>query len=72
MLSDWISQVENVARFLFFMDPVEPSLEFVWQPERVWEYVNELKEAKQSRQTIQNYLKSIRRSGTFIIHVTSI
>ncbi|KAF4083551.1 hypothetical protein AMELA_G00143470 [Ameiurus melas] len=74
LLSDFIShldtnfydecykqEVEQVARFLYFMDPTAPSLEFVRQYERIQEYVRKLTEIKVSRNTVRNYLFSIKR-----------
>ncbi|XP_066531555.1 uncharacterized protein [Hoplias malabaricus] len=54
-------EVENVARFLYFMDPEQPSLLFVRQPERTKEYFNNLSEVGLSKQTVQNYIKSVKR-----------
>lgn len=54
-------QVENVARFLHFMDPKQPSLLFVRDREKTKQYLRELSEAKLTRQTQLTYLKSLRR-----------
>ncbi|XP_053490615.1 uncharacterized protein LOC128613647 isoform X2 [Ictalurus furcatus] len=54
-------KVEHVARFLHFMDPTAPSLEFVRQCERIQEYVRKLTVIKVSRNTVRNYLNSIKR-----------
>lgn len=59
-------QVENVARFLYYMDPLAPSLEFIRNREKTKQYLRELSEAKLTKQTQQNYLKSLKRLVTFV------
>ncbi|KAI7801007.1 putative protein NLRC3 [Triplophysa rosa] len=54
----WKSQVENVARFLHFMDPQQPSLLFVRNREKSKLYLDE---AKLTKQTPLNHLKSLKR-----------
>ncbi|XP_034025740.1 uncharacterized protein LOC117510222 isoform X2 [Thalassophryne amazonica] len=54
-------EVENVARFLFYMDPARPSLLFVRDRERTKEYLRKLSEAHLTKQTQVNYLKSLKR-----------
>ncbi|KAL7825014.1 hypothetical protein SRHO_G00342260 [Serrasalmus rhombeus] len=54
-------EVENVARFLYFMDPQQASLLFVRQHEKSREYFLKLSEAGLSKQTVQNYIKSVKR-----------
>ncbi|XP_041799710.1 uncharacterized protein LOC121611295 isoform X2 [Chelmon rostratus] len=54
-------EVDNVARFLYYADPQAPSLEFVRNREKISQYLRELSEAKLTKQTQQNYLKSLKR-----------
>ncbi|KAI1898028.1 hypothetical protein AGOR_G00068080 [Albula goreensis] len=54
-------EVDNVARYLHFMDPTEPNLKFVHSLERTREYYHKLAEAKLCKQTVQNYIKSLKR-----------
>ncbi len=51
-----------MSRFMYFMDPTEPNLMFVQQVEKVREYFNVLSTTKLSKQTVQNYWKSLKRS----------
>lgn len=43
------------------MDPQAPSLEFVRNRDKITQYLRELSEAKLTKQTQQNYLKSLKR-----------
>ncbi|XP_072563445.1 uncharacterized protein [Paramormyrops kingsleyae] len=54
-------EVENVARFLFYIDPSRPSLDFVRKHEDTRKYFKELSDVGLSKQTIQNYMKSLKR-----------
>lgn len=54
-------EVENVARFLYYVDPQAPSLEFVRNRDKISQYLRELSEARLTKQTQQNYLKSLKR-----------
>nr|XP_023668575.1 uncharacterized protein LOC111844373 [Paramormyrops kingsleyae] len=54
-------EVENVSRFMFFVNPKEPSLEFVREREKTKLFFRELTEAGLSRQTQVNYMKSLKR-----------
>ncbi|XP_049425575.1 uncharacterized protein LOC125884641 [Epinephelus fuscoguttatus] len=54
-------EVENVARVLFYMDPAQPSLQFVRDREKTKEYIRQLSEAQLTKQTQVNYLKSLKR-----------
>lgn len=53
--------MENVARFMYYVDPARPSFLFVQQREKLQEYLRKLSEAKLSKQTQLNYLKSLKR-----------
>ncbi|XP_063818596.1 uncharacterized protein LOC135056855 [Pseudophryne corroboree] len=54
-------EVENVARYLYFMDPQKASMEFVENIEKTNLYFTKLGETGLCSQTQFNYLKSIRR-----------
>ncbi|XP_072563161.1 uncharacterized protein [Paramormyrops kingsleyae] len=54
-------EVENASRFMFYMNPLKPSLEFVREREKARLFFRELSEAGLSGQTQVNYLKSLRR-----------
>ncbi|KAJ8367209.1 hypothetical protein AAFF_G00324220 [Aldrovandia affinis] len=65
-------EVENVARFLYFMDPQQPSLEFVRDREKSKLFFRQLTEAKLSKQTVQNYHKSLKRFLVYHTHSTNL
>ncbi|XP_028297524.1 uncharacterized protein LOC114459484, partial [Gouania willdenowi] len=54
-------EVDNVARYLYYADPQTPSLRFVMDREKLRAYMCELSDAKLSKQTQLNYLKSLKR-----------
>ncbi|XP_076581819.1 uncharacterized protein LOC143317613 [Chaetodon auriga] len=54
-------EVENVARYLYYFDPQQPSLQFVRNREKIRQYLCELSRAKLTKQTQINYLKSLKR-----------
>ncbi|XP_051809492.1 uncharacterized protein LOC110945292 isoform X2 [Acanthochromis polyacanthus] len=60
-IENFKQEVDNVARFLFFMDPAEPSLMFVREREKTQEYLRKLSDAKLGNRTQLNYLKSLKR-----------
>ena len=54
-----------MARFLYYMNPREASLEFVRDKEKTRRYLRELHDAKLTNQTQLNYLKSLKRLVAF-------
>ncbi|XP_013855926.1 uncharacterized protein LOC106511726 [Austrofundulus limnaeus] len=61
-LDNYRQDVDNVARYLHYMDPSGPSLRFVMQPrDKTKQYLRDLQEAKLKKRTQVNYLKSLRR-----------
>ncbi|XP_077127888.1 uncharacterized protein LOC143783364 [Ranitomeya variabilis] len=64
-VQNYKQEVENVARFLYFMDPVQVTLNFVLDIERAISFFNKLQDLKLASQTIFNYLKHLKR---FIHH----
>ncbi|KAG9261351.1 hypothetical protein AMEX_G24872 [Astyanax mexicanus] len=65
-------EVENVARFLYYMDPQQASLQFVRQHEKTREYFLKLSEAGLCKQTVQNYIKSVKRFLNFHVGSTNL
>ncbi|XP_049325546.1 uncharacterized protein LOC125785635 isoform X3 [Astyanax mexicanus] len=65
-------EVENVARFLYYMDPQQASLQFVRQHEKTREYFLKLSEAGLCKQTVQNYIKSVKRFLKFHVGSTNL
>ncbi|XP_057693449.1 uncharacterized protein LOC130916608 [Corythoichthys intestinalis] len=64
-IDNYKQEVENVARFMYFMDPSQPSLLFVRDREKTWEYLRKLNAAHLCKQTQISHLKNIRR---FLVH----
>ncbi|KAL7886905.1 hypothetical protein AOLI_G00046260 [Acnodon oligacanthus] len=65
-------EVENVGRFMYYMNPKRPSLLFVRQQEKTREYSNKLSEAGLCKQTVQFYVKSVKRFLKFHVGSTSL
>ncbi|KAG1925604.1 hypothetical protein F2P79_025420 [Pimephales promelas] len=65
-------EVETVSRFMYYMDPKEPSLSFVREVEKVREYFNVLSQTQLSKQTVLNYWKSLKRFMKYTITSTSL
>ena len=61
-------QVENVSRYLYYVNPEKPSLQFVHNREKLRQYLLDLSEASMKKQTQQNYLKGLRRSAAVFFH----
>ncbi|CAJ0926988.1 unnamed protein product, partial [Ranitomeya imitator] len=64
-VQNYKQEVENVARFLYYMDPEQVTLNFVLDIERAISFFNKLEDLKLTSQTICNYLKHLKR---FIHH----
>ena len=54
-------QVETVSRYLYYADPVEPSLKFVRDREKLLSYTRKQSEANYMAQTSVKYLKCLKR-----------
>ncbi|XP_060756673.1 uncharacterized protein LOC132867684 [Neoarius graeffei] len=54
-------EAENVSRYLYYVNPKTPSLQFVNDREKLRQYLRHLSDAKLKKQTQQNYLKSLKR-----------
>ncbi|CAJ0947052.1 unnamed protein product [Ranitomeya imitator] len=70
-----VLEVQDVARFIYYMNAQHASLDFVKDIEKVKSFFNKLRDMKLANQTIFNYLKHVRRqcntnSCKFFIEVT--
>ncbi|CAM4569895.1 unnamed protein product [Leuciscus chuanchicus] len=65
-------EAENVSRFMYYMDPEEPSLSFVREVEKVREHFNVLTQTQLSKQTVLNYWKSLKRFMKYTTTATSL
>lgn len=70
--SIYVFQVENVSRFLFFMDPSEVSLSFLKDISKMQTFVSQLKMTGLSHQTIAGYIINISRFLLFILKNTNL
>ncbi|CAK6977843.1 uncharacterized protein LOC121611917 [Scomber scombrus] len=64
VLAPWATDMlSNDVRwnFLYYVDPQAPSLEFVRNRDKIRQYLRELSKATLTKQTQQNYLKSLKR-----------
>ncbi|XP_015256443.1 PREDICTED: uncharacterized protein LOC107101878 [Cyprinodon variegatus] len=59
-VENYTQDVDNVARYLYYMDPNEPSLHFVLNKEKTQQYLRDLTEAGLMKQTQINYLKNLK------------
>ncbi|XP_075687131.1 uncharacterized protein LOC142656569 [Rhinoderma darwinii] len=65
-------EVENLARFLYYMNPQRPNLDFVSNIEKVNSFFTKLRDLKLANQTVFNYLKHIRRFMTYQLRATNL
>ncbi|KAM4048967.1 uncharacterized protein ACNLHF_026363 [Anomaloglossus baeobatrachus] len=65
-------EVENVARFLYYMDNNSPSLKFVYNIEKTNDYFSMLLEIGNTHQTVFNYLKNVKRFIYYSLNATSL
>nr|XP_055049520.1 uncharacterized protein LOC129435035 [Misgurnus anguillicaudatus] len=65
-------EVENVSRFMYYMNSKEPELLFVRDVEKVRQYFNVLTEAKLAKQTVLNYWKSLNRFMKYTLTSTNL
>ncbi|KAM4034556.1 uncharacterized protein ACNLHF_021200 [Anomaloglossus baeobatrachus] len=65
-------EVENVARFLYYMDNNSPSLKFVYNIEKANDYFSMLLEIGNTHQTVFNYLKNVKRFIYYSLNTTSL
>ncbi|XP_071986304.1 uncharacterized protein [Engystomops pustulosus] len=60
-------EVENVARFLYYMDNKKPSLKFIYDIQKTNEYFTKLLEIGNTNQNVFNYLKNLKRFLTYLM-----
>ncbi|CAB1346391.1 unnamed protein product, partial [Coregonus sp. 'balchen'] len=65
-------EVANVSRFLFYMDSIKPSLDFVNQLEKSRSFFTKLANIGQKKQTIANYMKNLKRFLRYITTSTNL
>ena len=65
-------EVESVSRYLYYADPVEPSLKFVRDREKLLSYTRKQSEANYTAQTSANYLKCLKRLVLFFIMMLTV
>ncbi|XP_077136625.1 uncharacterized protein LOC143793494 isoform X2 [Ranitomeya variabilis] len=65
-------EVENVARFLYFMDKEKPSLKFLYDIEKTNDYFCKLLEIGNTHQTVFNYMKNVKRFIRYLMNATSL
>ncbi|XP_071987848.1 uncharacterized protein [Engystomops pustulosus] len=63
-------EVENISRYLYFMDNMKPSLKFLYNIRKTNEYFTLLLEIGNTNQTVYNYLKSIKRYVRYLTEGT--
>ncbi|XP_073537592.1 uncharacterized protein [Phyllobates terribilis] len=65
-------EVEDVARFLFYMNPKVANLDFVKDVEKVNSFFTNLRDLNLANQTIFNYLKHVRRFMTYNVRASNL
>ncbi|XP_073409279.1 uncharacterized protein [Dendrobates tinctorius] len=65
-------EVQNVSRFLHFMDPNKVTLDFVMQIEKSRSFFIKLRDLNLAHQTAFNYLKNLRRYLNFHMRATNL
>ncbi|XP_051791557.1 uncharacterized protein LOC127530027 isoform X1 [Erpetoichthys calabaricus] len=65
-------ECDNVCRFLYYMDPNEPSVNFTRNIEKTREYFLKLNQAGLTFQTVMNYMKSVKRFTSFLLCQTNV
>ncbi|XP_056405119.1 uncharacterized protein LOC130297006 isoform X2 [Hyla sarda] len=65
-------EVENVARFLYFVNPESTDLDWIRDIEKVHAFFTQLRDQLLSEQTVLNYLKGVRRILRYQIRATNL
>uniref|UniRef100_W5LX82 Core-binding (CB) domain-containing protein n=1 Tax=Lepisosteus oculatus TaxID=7918 RepID=W5LX82_LEPOC len=65
-------EIDNVSRFLFFMDLSEASLKLMKDISKTRNFFYQLRMTGLSRQTIANYIKNINRFLCYILNATNL
>lgn len=72
LVTHYKQEVEDVARFLYYMNPKQASLDFVKDIEKANSFFNKLREINLANQTVFNYLKHVRRFMTYHVKSTNL
>ncbi|XP_069598401.1 uncharacterized protein [Ranitomeya imitator] len=72
MVTHYKQEVQDVARFLYYMNAQHASLDFVKDIEKANTFFNTLRDMKLANQTIFNYLKHVRRFLTYNLKSTNL
>ncbi|KAL1005239.1 hypothetical protein UPYG_G00056520 [Umbra pygmaea] len=70
--NNWSQEAGNIAKFLFYMDPTTPSLDFVRDIETTRRFFRELADVGLQKQTLANYLKSVKAFVRYSVVATSL
>ncbi|XP_040267272.1 uncharacterized protein LOC121000006 [Bufo bufo] len=71
-VNNYKQEVEDVARFLFYMNPKTVNLQFVKDVEKANAFFTKLRDLNLANQTIFNYLKHVRRFMTYQLRSTNL
>ncbi|XP_071977061.1 uncharacterized protein [Engystomops pustulosus] len=71
-VTNYSQEVEDVSRFLFFMNPKAVNLEFVKDVQKANAFFTKLRELNLANQTVFNYLKHVRRFMTYQLRATNL
>ncbi|KAM4040822.1 uncharacterized protein ACNLHF_012092 [Anomaloglossus baeobatrachus] len=71
-LESYKQKVENVSRFLYFMDKRRVSLNFAKKIEKARSFFKKLKDIGLCNQTASNYLKHVRRFVHYLLSATDV
>ncbi|XP_077137154.1 uncharacterized protein LOC143796622 [Ranitomeya variabilis] len=72
MVTHYKQEVQDVARFLYYMNAQRASLDFVKDIKKANKFFNTLRDMKLANQTIFNYLKHVRRFLTYNLKSTNL
>ncbi|KAL0985513.1 hypothetical protein UPYG_G00157870 [Umbra pygmaea] len=70
--NNWSQEAGNISKFLYYMDPTKPSLDCVRDIEKTQRFFHELSDVGLSKQTLSNYLKSVKSFVRYIIVARSL
>ncbi|XP_056408788.1 uncharacterized protein LOC130316815 [Hyla sarda] len=65
-------EVENVARFLYYMDNEKPSLKFIYNIQKTNKYFAKLLDIGNTNQTVFNYMKNLKRFISYLMDATDL
>ncbi|KAL0994372.1 hypothetical protein UPYG_G00121360 [Umbra pygmaea] len=70
--NNWSQEAGNISKFLYYMDPKKPSLNCVRDIKKTQRFFNELSDVGLAKQTLSNYLKSVKSFVRYIVVATSL